>query len=165
MRAFPGWYRPNSVYALFPFTIPEKNREVFTKRKTVGEYGFERPSFVGPPSPVLTWQGVVDVLNDQARFKVPCEFKFPMMYFCDEEMGALTCTGGAHTFQLTQHDYMLSGDSKANNQQRDFVKKCLFEPKDALDEVRTFYEAVTLDFLHKYSKKARDIYQVDVVRE
>lgn len=163
MRAFPGWYRPNSVYALFPFSIPEQNRAVLTKRGTVEGYSFEKPSFVGPPSPIFTWQGVVNVLNDQKRFKVPCESApkpiFSIIRVTDFDQG------GPHTLQLTKHDYMLSGDSQANNQQRNFVSKCMFEPKEALDEVRNFYEAVTLEFLHKFSKKARSIYQVDAVRE
>ncbi|KAF4545835.1 Heme peroxidase family protein [Lasiodiplodia theobromae] len=29
MRAFPGWYRPNSIYALYPFTTPQKTLKVF----------------------------------------------------------------------------------------------------------------------------------------
>ncbi|KAL1646948.1 hypothetical protein SLS58_003085 [Diplodia intermedia] len=29
MRAFPGWYRSNSVYALYPFTTPQKTMNVF----------------------------------------------------------------------------------------------------------------------------------------
>ncbi|EAS28473.3 fatty acid oxygenase [Coccidioides immitis RS] len=144
MRAFPSWYRPNSVYALFPFTTPEKNREVFTKHGSVNQYSFDRPSLTMPPIPVSTWKGVVDVLNDQARFKVPW---------------------GPHTFEMTKHDYMLSGDSKANAEQREFVSKCLFEPKKGLEEVRKFYEAVTLNFLRKHGRKAGNTYQVDAVRE
>ncbi|EEP79774.1 hypothetical protein UREG_04620 [Uncinocarpus reesii 1704] len=146
MRALPGWYRPNSVYALFPFTIPEKNREIFEQLGTVDEYSYDAPSFIGPPIPVITWRGVVDVLSNQDRFKVPY-------------------SGGPHTYQLTKHDYMLSGDSEANAEQRDFVRKCLFDPKDALGQVREFYEEVTMNFLQKHSRKAGDLYQVDVVRD
>jgi hypothetical protein len=75
MRAFPGFHRANSVYALFPFTTPDKNREIFTKQGHANDYSYDPPSFIGPPIPVITWQGVVDVLNDQERFKVPCELK------------------------------------------------------------------------------------------
>ncbi|KAL1622700.1 hypothetical protein SLS54_004718 [Diplodia seriata] len=34
MRAFPGWYRSNSVYALYPFTTPQKTMNVFEERGT-----------------------------------------------------------------------------------------------------------------------------------
>ena len=43
MKAFPGVYRPNSVYALFPFTVPQENRRIL---QTLGEdecYDFEKP--------------------------------------------------------------------------------------------------------------------------
>jgi len=75
IRAFPGWYRANSVYGLFPFTTPDKNREIFTKQGHVGDYSYDKPSFIGPPVPVITWKGVTDVLTDQTRFKVPCKFQ------------------------------------------------------------------------------------------
>lgn len=73
MRAFPGFYRNNSVYAMFPFTVPEETRKVL---KSIGQeqhYDFARPFFIGPPTPILTYKGVVNVLEDQVRFKVPCE--------------------------------------------------------------------------------------------
>ncbi len=76
MRAFPSWYRANSVYALYPFNTPDKMKEIFAKRGRTPhgiELDYTPPSPIGPPIPVLTWQGVVDLLHDQARFKVPCK--------------------------------------------------------------------------------------------
>jgi hypothetical protein len=60
---------------------------------------------------------------------------------------------------------MLSGDSVANSKQREFVKGCMFKPQNALDEVRKFYEAITLSLIRRYSRKIGDSYQVDIVRE
>jgi len=74
MTAFPGYYRGNSVYAMFPLTVPEQNREIFTSLGTEKEYDFSRPTFVGPPIPIMTWSGVVSVLNNQIQFKVPCKW-------------------------------------------------------------------------------------------
>lgn len=73
--------------------------------------------------------------------------------------------GGLHTFQLTHHDYMLSGDSAANAKQRRFVNECLYEPKNILEEVRQHYESITTDLLHKHSRKLGKSYHVDIVRE
>ncbi len=73
MRAFPGWYRPNSVYALYPFTAPQATLEIFQKRGAPKDLDFGSPSALGSPKQVVTWQGVVDVLKDQQRFKVPCK--------------------------------------------------------------------------------------------
>ncbi|CRK31341.1 hypothetical protein BN1723_015743 [Verticillium longisporum] len=144
MRAFPGWYRANSVYAQYPFTTPDGNKEIFQKRGDLPELDYSKPTFVGPPQPVLTWQGVTDALHNQEQFRVPW---------------------GSHTFQLIKHDYMLSGDSPANARQRETVKKCLYAPKDGLDQVRQFYEATTARFIRQYSHKMGKSYQVDIVRD
>ncbi|KAL2872843.1 peroxidase/cytochrome P450 family protein [Aspergillus lucknowensis] len=144
MRAFPGWYQPNSVYALYPFTTPEKNCEVFRKYGRADTLDFNRPSYVRPPVPVITWKGVVDVLNDQKRFHVPW---------------------GEHTFQLTQHDYMLSGDSTANANQRTFVSERLYRPPDGLEQVQRFYESITSDLIRRNSRKVGNSYQLDIVRD
>ncbi|GIK07532.1 hypothetical protein Aspvir_003198 [Aspergillus viridinutans] len=144
MRAFPGWYQPNSVYALYPFVTPEKSREIMVKYMKFKDLSFDRPSYTPPPVPVTTWEGATNVLEDQKRFHVPW---------------------GAHTFQITGHDYMLSGDSAANAEQRRFVKECLYEPKTILEDVRKLYESITTDLLHDKSVKLRDCYHVDIVRD
>jgi len=82
MRAFPGWYRANSVYAMFPFTTVEGNREILQTQGTAKDFDFSEPSFVGPPIPVATWEGVVNVLNDQQNFKVPCKAKTRVNFLC-----------------------------------------------------------------------------------
>ncbi|EKG17339.1 Cytochrome P450 [Macrophomina phaseolina MS6] len=145
MRAFPGWYRANSVYALYPFSTPERTREVFAKRTPHNiELNYDAPVFVGPPIPVTTWKGVVDVLHDQQRFKVPW---------------------GKHIYQLTGHDYMLSGDKPSNTKQRNEVQEAMYRPKDSLEEVRKFYETVTRDLIRKNKRKLGSSYQIDIVQD
>ncbi|KAL2826654.1 heme peroxidase [Aspergillus cavernicola] len=144
MRAFPGWYQPNSVYALYPFTTPEGNCEIFTKYGRAETLDFKRPSYIRPPVPVTTWKGVVDLLDDQKHFHVPW---------------------GPHTFQLTQHDYMLSGDSTANANQRTFVLERLYRPSDGLEQVQRFYESTTADLIRRNSRKLGNSYQIDIVRD
>ncbi|KAH6610036.1 fatty acid oxygenase [Trichoderma cornu-damae] len=144
MRAFPGWYRANSVYALYPFTTPEGNKETFDKLGTLQELDFNKPAFASPPAPITSWQGVVNVLENQSQFRVPW---------------------GPHTFQLTHHDYMLSGDSPANARQRDAVHECMYSPKNGLEQVRRFYEDITAKLIHQNSRKIGDSYQIDVVKD
>lgn len=74
MRAFPGWYQPNSVYALYPFVTPGKCREIMEKYMKVKDLNFDRPSNAAPPVPVRTWKGVTKLLGDHKRFHVPCTF-------------------------------------------------------------------------------------------
>jgi hypothetical protein len=162
MRAFPGWYRANSVYALYPFTTPEANFEAFKKLGTSQDFDFNKPSFIGPPTPITSWQGVVDVLSDQEHFHVPCEISLRNSNLSAE---AHNSAGGNHTFQLTHHDYMLSGDTPANTEQRGFVKQCLYSPESGLKEVRHFYESITAELFRQHSRKVGEFYQVDIVKE
>lgn len=73
MRAFPGWYRGDSVYALFPLTVPEANREILKGMGKEQDYTFDPPSFVASPISINTWQANVDILLDELKYKVPCK--------------------------------------------------------------------------------------------
>lgn len=74
-RAFPGWYRASSVYALYPFNTPEKIKEVFgNKTDPATALDYTPPAYIGPPIPVTSWEGVVQLLHDQENFKVPCKY-------------------------------------------------------------------------------------------
>lgn len=98
MRAFPGFYRANSVYALYPFSTPDRIEEIFTQHGTPHNIplNYSAPSPIGNPIPVLTWRGVVDVLHDQQRFKVPCKSSLNMVRNSDDRLtrpqGAITYT-------------------------------------------------------------------------
>lgn len=146
LRAFPGWYRANSIYALYPFSTPDRMKEIFAKHGTPNKVplNYDPPMFIGAPVPVTTWKGVVDVLHDQQRFKVPW---------------------GDHTYQLTGHDYMLSGDKPANAQQRKEVQEALYRPEDTLGDVRRFYETVTTDLIRKNRRLLGQVYQIDIVKD
>lgn len=72
MRAFPGYYPPNSVYTLYPFTTPTQNRQVFEKAGTADKLDFNRPVYQGPVIALTSWQGVTQLLSDGKRFRVPC---------------------------------------------------------------------------------------------
>ncbi|RDW90314.1 peroxidase/cytochrome P450 family protein [Aspergillus mulundensis] len=150
MRAFPGWYTASSVYALYPFTTPAKNKEIFEKLEKFGATGlsgleYKRPEFTKPPVAITSWRGVVELLNESKGLHVPW---------------------GKNIYHLTQHDYMLSGDSVANAEQRTFMAERLYRVPDALEQFRRFYEAITADLVRKYSKRLGDsMYQVDIVRD
>ncbi|KAF2995005.1 hypothetical protein E8E14_001815 [Neopestalotiopsis sp. 37M] len=146
MRAFPGWHRNNSVYALYPFSIPSKTKEIFSSgaAKPPQPISYDPPTFIGPPIPVTSWQGCVQVLHDQQKFKVPW---------------------GPHTAQLTGHDYMLSGDKPSNTAQREFIKEKMYRPDDTLTEVREFYEKTTAKLIKQHARKLGSSYQIDIVQD
>lgn len=143
-RAFPGWYRSNSVYALFPLTIPPENRVILAARGIENDYDYSPPSFVPPPTPVFTWKGVTSLLQDQNSFKVPW---------------------GKHVGELIKHDWMLSGDKPWNSNQKKICLHALYDPVKGLDQIRDYYDAVTNDLIKTKSIKLRDRYQIDAVRD
>ncbi|KIW81777.1 hypothetical protein Z517_04803 [Fonsecaea pedrosoi CBS 271.37] len=145
MRALPFYYRGNSVYAMFPLTVPEENRKILTKLGKEQDYNFDRPTYIGVPTSIRSWKAVTGVLGDQASFSVPW---------------------GPHTFYLTHQDYMLSGDSAANATQRKEVEKALYCPVNGLAQVQKFYEDLTTQLVVARSERLRgEWYQLDACRD
>lgn len=81
-NAYPGWYTGTSVYSLFPLTVPTEARKILKDLGMEADFTYERPTLQKFPIPVHTWQGVVNVFEDQANFKVPCEFPPPIFSVC-----------------------------------------------------------------------------------
>ncbi|KAA8898494.1 putative fatty acid oxygenase PpoA [Sphaerosporella brunnea] len=142
--AFPGWYRADSVYAMFPFTVPVETKEILENLGTVDDFDFTTPSFVPDWTPIFSYKGVVNVLEDPSRFRVPW---------------------GPHIYQMTNQDYMLSGDEPANKKGRDDMVACMYGPKGGLDQITKFYEDTTLKLLKQKSYRIGSSYEVDVVRD
>ena len=77
----------------------------------------------------------------------------------------MSILGGPHTYHLTGHDYMLSGDKPANAEQKVFIGNAIYGPSHGLDEIRQFYEDLTKKLVIQQSHKLRNNYQLDIVRE
>jgi hypothetical protein len=145
MRALPFYYRGNSVWAMFPLTVPEENRRILSKLGVENDYNFDRPSYVGVPTSIKSWDAVTGVLGDQVSFSVPW---------------------GPHTFYLTHHDYMLSGDAPANTAQRKEIQNDMYCPVNGLAQVQRFYEDLTTQLVVARSERLRgEWYQLDACRD
>lgn len=145
MRALPFYYRGNSVYAMYPLTVPDENKKILKKLGVAHDYNFDRPSYVGVPTSIRSWQAVTKILSDQGGFSVPW---------------------GPHTFYLTKHDYMLSGDTAANAAQRKQVQNDLYCPVNGLAQVQKFYEDLTTQLVVARSERLRgEWYQLDACRD
>ena len=130
---------------MFPLTVPEENRNILTKLGVEQNYNFDPPSYVGVPTSIRSWKAVTGVLADQGSFSVPW---------------------GPHTFYLTHHDYMLSGDSVANAMQRKEVQNAMYCPVNGLAQVQTFYEDLTTQLVVARSERLRgEWYQLDACRD
>jgi hypothetical protein len=146
MRAFPGWYEYNSVYAMFPFTIPSEARKILATRGVESQYSFKPPTKPQPEIFFSTAANAKKILGNQKTFNV----------IWGDAISRLT--GGV--------DYMLSGDKPANTKQHAAVAKAIYtDVPDAMEEVWDFYTRFTEKFLRERSYLLDDFYQVDAVRE
>ena len=146
MRAFPGWYEYNTVYALYPFTIPKENKKIFTDLGLASQYSFKPPSKPQPQIAFSTAANAKKILSDYKTFHTPWGAAISRL------------TGGV--------DYMLSADKPANFAQHKAAYKALYTdvPK-GMDEVWDFYTKNTERLLWERSYHLETFCQVDIVRE
>jgi hypothetical protein len=146
MRAFPGWYEYNSVYALFPFTIPKESEKILKGLGVRSSYTFDPPKKPQDPVVFSTAANAKMILGDQKTFKV----------IWGDAISRLS--GGV--------DFMLSADKPANTAQHVAVSKAIYQDvADGMEEVWDFYCAYTEKLLKERSYQLDDFYQVDAVRE
>lgn len=146
LRAFPAHFKPNSVYAHYPMTIPSENRKILKNLGRESHYSWERPTFIPPRVNLTTYVGAKSVLENQKVFKVTWGATL------EELMGK----GGAH--------FMLSGDTPLHAKQRQTMAKSLYRENWHRD-IKNFYEQITLKLLHEKAFKIAGINHVDITRD
>ena len=145
MRAFPGWYKFNSTYAMFPFSVPSKTKEVQTKLDTISYYDFTPPA---PPSKglvlVKSYESCIKVLNDQEHFK----------------MG-----WGPGIKGLTGGTYMLSGDGKEFEEMHARLHRETVGVEGAEKAIWDYYVEITDKLIKTTSFQIGNYFEMDAVRE
>jgi len=145
MRSFPGWYKFNSIYAMFPFSHPDKTKEVQTKLKQIDQFSFDRPSPPAKPLVVISsYDACIKVLDDRTNFHMPW---------------------GAAIKALTGQEYMLSGDSTENTNMHKTLHAATVDVKGSEKAMWDFYVESTNTFLKRTSFKIGNYYEVDAVAE
>jgi hypothetical protein len=145
MKAFPGWYEYNSIYAMYPFSTPEKTKDMLTKIKTVSSFSFAPPKKPGRPMGfVTTYDACIKVLNDRENFK----------------MG-----WGPGIKKLTGREYMLSGDTKVYADQHARLHKEINGHADSSKLMWDFFEKTTADLIKGTSFPIGKYFELDAVRE
>ncbi|OQD68603.1 hypothetical protein PENDEC_c033G00088 [Penicillium decumbens] len=150
LRAFPNHFRGNSVYAHFPMTIPDENRKILSSLGMGHTYSYDRPTYTPSPKLINSHAANKAILADQDSFKVTWGSKLEFILSRD-----------GHPYG---RDFMLSGDRPPNAASRKMVGAALYRDKWR-EEVRTFYEDITLDLLEKNSYKIAGVNQVDISRD
>lgn len=147
LRAFPNHFKPDSVYAHYPFTIPSEMKSVLNVLGRKDNYTYDRPQRIAQPQVIYTYAAARSVLEDQQVFQVPWG---PAM---EKLMGPLV------------NKFALAGDGKANTESRHNLLKSLYPPGWE-GEVKAYYLDKCTDLLHTKKYKIGDgINQVDIVRD
>ncbi|MCJ1385278.1 hypothetical protein MMC17_008399 [Xylographa soralifera] len=150
LRAFPNHFKGNSVYAHFPLTIPSANQVILTNLGKQDLYSFEEPLYVPPPTLITSYNAATLILGNKIDYKVTW----------GEAITFLMQNSG----KLYGYDFMLAGDRPANASSRELMGQGIY--KDGWhQEIKTFYEKITLELLRKKSYKLAGVNQVDIVRD
>lgn len=152
LRAFPSHFKDNSIYAHFPFVIPEENLVIMKSLGRADKYSWDKPTRVPELIIVKSHTAAKKILDDKANWKVTW--------------------GDAIKFLASQPkkvhgvDFCLSGDKSANEVSRKLIMRGLY-PQQWQQEVKSFYEQTTVKLLKKYSYElpGTKTRQVDIVRD
>ncbi|MCJ1251085.1 hypothetical protein MMC30_008316 [Trapelia coarctata] len=146
LRSFPNHFKPDSVYAHYPMTIPSENRKILKNLGREAHYSWDRPALIPPRINLTSYIGAKYMLERKEQFNVTW--------------------GPATDFVMTPGgaDFMLSGDTKFHSNQRQLMSKALYRD-NWHKEVKEFYEYITLRLLHEKSCKIAGINQVDITRD
>ena len=145
MRAFPHCYAFNSVYAMYPFSLPEKTSETLTKLSLLSSYSFDLPKT--PPDTVHyvnNYRACVRILSDPETFKI---------------------WWGPAVKSLTGRVYMLSGDSQETTDQHVRLHRNIYGAKESFKAIWDCFETVTLDLIKQKAFRLGDFFEMDAVRE
>lgn len=152
LRAFPNHFKGNSIYAHYPFVIPQENLIIQKDLGRADKYSWDKPARNPELIIVKSHAAAKAILEDKTNWKVTW----------GEAITFITSTP-KKTYGV---DYCLAGDNAANANSRKIVQKGLY-PGDWQSDVKKFYEQTTFKLLQKYSHKVpgKNVYQVDIVRD
>lgn len=146
IRAFPQHFKPNSIYAHMPMTVPEENRKIMKDLGRESHYSYDRPKRMQSRVTIQNYRGVRQVLEDQMRFKVTWGDATEYVYG----------KGG--------RNFMLSGDTPFYAKQRSEMKQSLY--KDQWHQhVKDFYTHITMKLVQEKAVKIANVHQIDFTRE
>ncbi|KAL2868395.1 peroxidase/cytochrome P450 family protein [Aspergillus lucknowensis] len=69
-RAFPNWFKPDSIYAHYPMTIPSENKVIMKNLGRESHYSWDRPQFTPPHVNLTSYANVKLVLDQQKDFRI-----------------------------------------------------------------------------------------------
>ncbi|KAI1909515.1 hypothetical protein LOZ53_002679 [Ophidiomyces ophidiicola] len=150
LRAFPSHFKSNSVYAHFPLVVPSENKKILTDLGHADKYSWDKPGAIPHPTMIFSHKACASILNNKVDFKVTWGEKIKFLMRRNEIPYGT--------------NFMLSGDEPVNESSRKMMKSALYI-ENWHDQIRNFYERITLKLLHSKSHRIGEVSQVDIVRD
>lgn len=146
LRAFPQHFKPNSIYAHHPMTIPSENRVIMKDLGRESHYSWDRPTRQQDRVMIQNYHGVRQVVEDKIKYNTMVADAFEYI------MGK------------PGRDFMLSGDTEFHAKQKQVMAKAIYHDQWKKD-IKSFYEYITMRLFKEKSVKIAGINQVDLTRD
>jgi hypothetical protein len=69
LRAFPNHFKPNSIYAHFPFTIPSENQKIMKSIGQLDDYDYSRPTLTSTHQSLVSYKSAQTILGSPKLFQ------------------------------------------------------------------------------------------------
>ncbi|KAJ5953170.1 hypothetical protein N7454_000066 [Penicillium verhagenii] len=135
-RAFPNWYKPDSIYAHYPMTIPSENKVIMKDLGREQDYSWDAPAFTPSRINLTSHQSAKLVLGNQVDFKPSFSSALQELF-------------GKGEFDTKQQQALGQALSK-----EEFPKL-----------IKQFYEETTMHLIQQNGAKLANINQVDITRD
>ncbi|TGZ79433.1 heme peroxidase [Ascodesmis nigricans] len=147
LKAFPNHFKYNSIYALYPMTIPSENKKIYDALGTSHEFSWDPPRREPGRITVQSYAAVTHILKNPQDFSIQWKPGFDF---------------------IMEAPFMLSGDGPPYSNIREHVQGCFYtEGVDWKRQIREFYEDLTTQMIRNkaYRIHGTGCYQVDAVRD
>ncbi|KAF2403700.1 heme peroxidase [Trichodelitschia bisporula] len=146
LTAFPNHFRPNSIYAHYPMTIPSEMESVMKALGRHEHYSYDRPGRFPDTISVKSYAGVKSVFSNPTTFNVTWGGAVDYLLGGEAKVGAVGTEDSLKTAELHKAVKDLTDESW-------------------LGEVREYFEKATAKALSKKAYKLAALNQVDIVRD
>jgi linoleate 8R-lipoxygenase/9,12-octadecadienoate 8-hydroperoxide 8R-isomerase len=147
LAAFPQHFRPNSIYAHYPMTIPSEMTTVMKSLMRYDSYNWEKPGRLPDTQVAFTYDAVKAIEANPTAFKVTW--------------------GGNMEYLMgpSAKDFMVKSGSLKDTEARKVMRESLLADGKWKSSVREYFEGKTSEMLQKKAYKLASFNQVDIVRD
>lgn len=138
LRAFPKHFKPDSVYAHYPLTVPEEMEKALRDLGKDKYYDFSVPKLSKPVQVVKDYASVKEILSKPDTFQLSC---------------------GSH-LDHGAHDH-----EHTHAPQTSLIASALTSKKDWQSDIRNYFSTTTSSLLKSKSYPLATFTQVDIVRD